>query len=85
MGCGVSIPGCGIGRVVREKEKNTRVVNNYYLNDDHSVEVKDSVVYRSKFGDTSKTCPYCSRKLVFPEEPNFCPYCERSLNKEDTI
>ena len=79
MGCGGSILGCGIGSLVKEKEKKTMVVNNYYVNDDHSVEVKDSIVHRSTIGNPSKICPHCSRGLDFPEEPNFCPYCEKRI------
>jgi len=79
MGCGRSLGGCGVGPLSREKENKPRVVKNYYINDDHSVDIKDSVVHRSTVGSTLRVCPYCGRKLDFPEEPNFCPYCERRL------
>jgi hypothetical protein len=24
-------------------------------------------------------CPYCGKKLDFPEVPKFCPYCEKQI------
>ena len=29
--------------------------------------------------DRIKICPYCGKKLDFPEVPQFCPYCEKQI------
>jgi hypothetical protein len=77
MGCG----GCGIGSLLDSKKgKKRNIVNNYIINDDHSVEIKDSVVHRSSVGSQIKICPYCGKKLSFVETPNFCPFCEKQLS-----
>jgi len=55
------------------------MVNNYYIRDDHSVEIRDSVVNRTNVGARMQVCPYCGKRLDMIETPNFCPYCERRL------
>jgi len=64
------------------KENRQEVVNNYYVKDDHSVEIRDSVLLRSKVGDSLKVCPYCGKRLEIADEPNFCPYCTQRIRQK---
>jgi len=79
MGCG-----CGIFSLLKSKEtknKKTEIVNTYYIKEDNSTRIKDSVIQRSNIGeiDTFKVCPYCGKKLELPSEPIFCPYCGKRM------
>lgn len=80
MVCG----GCGFGALLSTSKGKKRTpgqnsVQNYYINDDHSLEITDSIVHRSNVGNHINICPYCGRRLHFAEVPNFCPYCEKRL------
>jgi len=71
----------------KEQKKKPKIVKNYYINEDHSVEnieIKDSVINRSQVGgkgDAFKICPYCRKKFDFVEPPRYCPYCEKQILK----
>ena len=57
--------------------------NFYHSKDDHSVTTEGRIVQRSSASDRMKICPYCGRRLDFPEESNFCPYCEKRIQKRE--
>jgi len=79
MGCGTH----GIFSLfLRRREKGhgegrTKVVQNYYIKDDHSVEVKDSVLHKSNIVPI-KICPYCGARLG-GVDVDVCPHCHKRI------
>ncbi len=76
MGCGGSILSY---LLYSKKERKQKVINNYVIHDDHSVEITDSIVHRSNVGDQMRICPFCGKRLDVNGRINFCPYCEKRL------
>lgn len=70
-------------RVRHEMLRATKVKGDKVLiGDDHSVEIKDSIIQRSQIGKETKPfliCPYCGGGLDLPKTPNFCPFCREPL------